>query len=92
MFYFYIVVFAAYVVISKAMGHTGEVMYFLLLIAATTTSMCAEIIGVSSIIVYDIYKTYIRVYVYSQFNSFAAMMMAYFAWIRVKFTCIYIYF
>ena len=57
----YILVMTAYVTIRNAMGHTGEIMYMLLLIAATTTSMCAQVIGVSSIIVYDIYKTYLRV-------------------------------
>ena len=58
---FVFLVMAAYITIRNAMGHSGEIMYILLIIAATTTTMCAQVIGLSSIIVFDIYKTYTRV-------------------------------
>ena len=51
----------AYVTIRNVMGHWGEIMYFLLLITAITTTVCAEVIAVASVLVYDIYQTYIRV-------------------------------
>ena len=58
---FYIAVLTAYVTIRNVMGHWGELIYFVLLIAAITTTVCAEVIAVASILVYDVYNTYIRV-------------------------------
>ena len=46
----------AYVTIRNAMGHPGEILYFLLLIAAATTTLCAEVIAIASILVYDVYQ------------------------------------
>ena len=59
----------AYVTIRNVMGHSGEIMYFLLLIAAATTTLCAEVIAFASIVVYDIYATYIRVQEHEKINN-----------------------
>ena len=45
----------------NVLGHFGEILYLILVLLGTVTTVCAEIIAISSIFVYDIYKTYIYV-------------------------------
>ncbi|XP_078697358.1 uncharacterized protein LOC144925278 [Branchiostoma floridae x Branchiostoma belcheri] len=49
----------ASVVVNQLMGHTGQVILLLMLLMAVMSTGSAEVIAVTSIIVYDIYKDYI---------------------------------
>lgn len=46
------------------MGNTGEVIMIILLLMAVTSTGSAEIIAVTSILVYDIYQLYLKVSAY----------------------------
>eukprot|EP00058_Branchiostoma_floridae_P025995 XP_002611485.1 hypothetical protein BRAFLDRAFT_63880 [Branchiostoma floridae] len=49
----------ASVVVNQLMGHTGQAILLLMLLMAVMSTGSAEVIAVTSIIVYDIYKDYI---------------------------------
>ena len=48
-------------VAQKLMGQTGEILMLLLLLMAVTSTGSAEVIAVTSILVYDIYQLYLKV-------------------------------
>ena len=48
-------------VAQKLMGKTGEILMLLLLLMAVTSTGSAEVIAVTSILVYDIYQLYLKV-------------------------------
>jgi len=49
------------VVGQTLMGETGEVMVALMILMAVTSTGSAEVIAVTSILVYDIYQVYLKV-------------------------------
>ena len=51
----------AYFVARNILGHFGEIAIMLLSLLGTVSVTCAEVIAMSSIIVYDIYQTYVFV-------------------------------
>ena len=55
----------AYFVARNVLGHFGEILYLLIIIIGIVTTVCAEIIAISSIFVFDIYKTYIFVRIFN---------------------------
>ena len=48
-------------VAQKLMGLSGEILMLLLLLMAVTSTGSAEVIAVTSILVYDIYQLYLKV-------------------------------
>ena len=46
-------------------GETGEVMVALMVMMAVTSTGSAEVIAVTSILVYDIYQVYLKVCIYT---------------------------
>ncbi len=48
-------------VAQKLMGQTGEILIVLLILMAVTSTGSAEVIAVTSILVYDIYQIYLKV-------------------------------
>ncbi len=49
------------IVAQRLMGKTGEVLVVILLLMAVTSTGSAEIIAVTSILVYDVYQLYLKV-------------------------------
>ena len=58
----------------NVLGHFGEILYLLIIIIGIVTTVCAEIIAISSIFVFDIYKTYIFVRIFNT-SSFLCIVL-----------------
>ena len=49
------------IVAKRVMGNAGELLLLVVVVMAVTSTGAAEVIAVSSIVVYDIYEPYIKV-------------------------------
>jgi len=57
------------------MGETGEVMVALMILMAVTSTGSAEVIAVTSILVYDIYQIYLKVTELHDASLMTALML-----------------
>ena len=55
------------VVAQKLMGDSGDILILVMILMAVTSTGSAEVVAVTSILVYDIYQLYLRVII----NTFA---------------------
>ena len=49
------------IVAQRLMGNTGEILILIMILMAVTSTGSAEVIAVTSILVYDIYQLYLKV-------------------------------
>ena len=51
------------IVAQRLMGNTGEILILIMILMAVTSTGSAEVIAVTSILIYDIYQLYLKVYI-----------------------------
>jgi len=72
------------IVAELMMGSRGQMMVVLMIVMAVTSTGSAEVIAVTSILVYDIYQIYLKVSYYSFY-----LCMCWCVYIHV-YTCMYV--
>lgn len=60
-FWFIFVGLVPVVVAQKLLGRTGEFIIIIMILMAVTSTGSAEVMAVSSILVYDVYQLYLKV-------------------------------
>lgn len=61
-FWFIFVGLVPVVVAQKLLGRTGEFIIIIMILMAVTSTGSAEVMAVSSILVYDVYQLYLKVF------------------------------
>ena len=62
-------------VAQKLMGNTGDFLMYVVMMVSAITTLAGEVLATSSIVVYDIYQTYITPFRFANINILVLILI-----------------